>query len=73
MALTYILGTFVCMLGIVAGVLAACYSAARGLWMGAAIGALATIIAFTFMLDCIAGVERSYEQIMIERAARMER
>ena len=73
MGMAYILGTFVCMLGMVAGVLIACYSAARGLWMGAAIGALATIIALTFMLDCIDGVEQSYEQIMIERAARMER
>lgn len=68
MAIVYILGTFVCMLGMVAGILIACYSAARGLWLGAAIGALAAILALTFMLDCIAGTERAYEQIKVERA-----
>ena len=73
MALAYIIGTFGGVLAMVAGVLIACYSAARGLWMGALIGALTAILALTFMLACIAGVERSYEQIMIERAARMER
>ena len=70
MALAYIIGTFVCMLAMVAAILIACYSLARGLWLGAAIGGLAAILALTFMLDCIAGTERAYEQIKIERAAR---
>lgn len=68
MAIVYILGTFVCMLGMVAAILIACYSAARGLWFGALIGALAAILALTFMLDCMAGVEEAYEAIKVERA-----
>lgn len=70
MAIAYILGTFVCMLGMVAAILIACYSAARGLWLGALIGALAAILALTFMLDCMDGVERAYDTLKIERAAR---
>lgn len=68
MAIAFILGTFVCMLAMVACILIACYSLARGLWLGALIGGLAAILALTFMLDCIAGTERAYEQIKVERA-----
>lgn len=68
MAVVYILGTFVCMLAMVACILIACYSLARGLWLGALIGGLAAILALTFMLDCMDGVERAYEQIKVERA-----
>lgn len=68
MAVVYILGTFVCMLAMVACILIGCYSAARGLWLGAAIGGLAAILALTFMLDCMAGVEEAYEAIKVERA-----
>lgn len=70
MAVVYILGTFICMLAMVACILIACYSLARGLWFGGLIGALAAILALTFMLDCIAGVEQAYEQIKVERIAR---
>jgi uncharacterized membrane protein YagU involved in acid resistance len=69
MAIAYILGTFVCMLALVACILIACYSLARGLWSGALVGALAAILALTFMLDCIAGVERAYDALKIERVA----
>jgi hypothetical protein len=68
MAVAFILGTFVCMLAMVACILIACYSLARGLWLGALIGGLAAIVALTFMLDCIEGTERAYEQIKVERA-----
>lgn len=68
MAIAFILGTFVCMLAMVACILIACYSLARGLWLGALIGGLAAIVALTFMLDCMDGVERAYEQIKVERA-----
>lgn len=70
MAIAFILGTFVCMLAMVACILIACYSLARGLWLGALIGGLAAIVAFTFMLDCMDGVDRAYEQIKVERVAR---
>lgn len=68
MAIVYILGTFVCMLAMVACILIGCYSLARGLWAGALVGALGAILALTFLLDCVDGVEQAYEAIKIERA-----
>ena len=66
MAIVYILGCFLLMLGMVACILAGCYSLARGLWFGALIGGLAAILCLTFLLDCVDGVELAYAQTITE-------
>ena len=66
MAIVYILGCFLLMLGMVVCILGACYSMARGLWSGALVGGIAAILCLTFLLDCVDGVERAYAQTVAQ-------
>jgi predicted aconitase len=65
-----VLITFLAMVCMALLTLAACYSAARGLWFGAAFGALGALAMLHVMTMLAGQIEAAYADIKIERAER---